>query len=800
MDPLPQDNAKLEQPPSEIEQWTARYESILGGLDDQSMTDEDADRFYEELNVRLREKYKQIRIALTGLDRGQLKQRKPSQKKAAVESPDEDRTGKDAAETPLPTRPEPAPGSTHLIHQLAELSVLYKLRIQALHQLSPSLRKRVTGTGIEGVQSCKEELAYLFATMHVYISLLPQKAIQLISDIVHAPVPLVWLVFKLALVLVVFILWRRWATREISTIRDNLSSVKEPTWVTRGWAKIFWYLLRVRNPLEWGIVFWILFSVIISAEDQTILTALWEKINWVLAIWFIAALAGAVSIRGRQSRASNSVNLRLRSIRIIALWSLIASLGLSTIEDFVGKGTAYAWYGIICQVLLLIVFFRLYGWWRKEIERRLSELPQQPAYIQKLLGRNKGVVRYLGTGIGAAYLAVNSLRRLVLKWVNAFEGGRYFVANLTRLEAMRVSERMPQILEGEPISNEMRTRFFEDQSGLVETVGQVALDRMISLVETGRRGGAIVVAEQGGGLTHLFKRLKSSLGEQMLIFECPPGGIGPFQDGFAALFDLKPSDLTPAAISAKMTERKIKVFAIDNLHRLSRPALGGQRDVEKVAELLAPAQNDVFWFFGVSWAGWHYISRVRADRMFLDDVVRLPLWSEEHIREMIELRSANIGINPGFGELDLPHQFDDMDFETEEERNRFGFFRILWNASDGNPMVSLQLWADALRIHTDGRIRVSIPQLPAISELDSVDMNMLLILRVVAQSEWATREEIVDSLQFPVNEVTGALGLATARGWLESEDGRFRITWKWFRSITRVLARKNLLVRTTLGV
>jgi hypothetical protein len=494
------------------------------------------------------------------------------------------------------------------------------------------------------------------------------------------------------------------------------------------------------------------------------------------------------------------VSLRLRSIRIIALWSLLASLGLSIIEDFVGKGTAYAWYGIICKVLLLIVLFRLYSWWRKEIERRLSELPQQPAYIQKILGRKKGIVRYLGTGIGAVYLVVNSLRRLVLKWVNAFEGGRYFVANLTRLEAMRVSERMPQILEGEPISNEMRTRFFEDESGLVETVGQAALNRMVSLAETRQRGGVVVVAEQGGGLTHLFKRLKSSLEEQMLIFECPPGGIGPFQERFAALFDLSTSNLTPTTISAALIERKIKVIALDSLHRISRPAFGGQRDVERIADLIAPAQNDVFWFFGVSWAGWHYISRVRANRMFLDDVVRLPLWSEEQIREMIELRSSHIGINPDFGDLDLPRQFEDMDFETEEDRNRFGFFRILWNASDGNPMVSLQLWADSLRMHTDGRILVSIPQLPTISELDSVDMNMLLILRVVAQSEWTTREEIVNSLQLPVNEVAGALRLATSRGWLESENGRFRLTWKWFRSITRVLARKNLLVRTTLGV
>ena len=79
-------------------------------------------------------------------------------------------------------------------------------------------------------------------------------------------------------------------------------------------------------------------------------------------------------------------------------------------------------------------------------------------------------------------------------------------------------------------------------------------------------------------------------------------------------------------------------------------------------------------------------------------------------------------------------------------------------------------------------------------------MNVLLILRVVAQSEWTTREEIVNSLQLPVAEVTGALRLATARGWLETENGRYRLTWKWFRSITLVLARKNLLVRTTLGV
>ena len=106
---------------------------------------------------------------------------------------------------------------------------------------------------------------------------------------------------------------------------------------------------------------------------------------------------------------------------------------------------------------------------------------------------------------------------------------------------------------------------------------------------------------------------------------------------------------------------------------------------------------------------------------------------------------------------------------------------------------------DKLREEAEKGNAVIDGQLAAWMAGDNADLNILLILRVVAQSEWTTREEIVNSLQIPATDVTGALRLATARGWLESEDGRFRLTWQWFRSITRVLARKNLLVRTTLG-
>ena len=221
--------------------------------------------------------------------------------------------------------------------------------------------------------------------------------------------------------------------------------------------------------------------------------------------------------------------------------------------------------------------------------------------------------------------------------------------------------------------------------------------------------------------------------------------------------------------------------------------------MDQVAGLISTLQADVFWFFGVNWAAWHYISRVRASQLFLDDILRMPLWTEEQIRELIELRSAHAGIEPDFGELILPRQFEGIDYDTVEDRNRFGFYRILWNASDGNPMVSLQLWADSLRIAPDGRILVSLPQLPATSELEKANMTLLLILRVIAQSEMASREEIIDSLRFPAAEVAGALHFAITNEWVELVNGRYRLTWKWFRSIMRMLARKNLLVRKIMG-
>ena len=84
---------------------------------------------------------------------------------------------------------------------------------------------------------------------------------------------------------------------------------------------------------------------------------------------------------------------------------------------------------------------------------------------------------------------------------------------------------------------------------------------------------------------------------------------------------------------------------------------------------------------------------------------------------------------------------------------------------------------------------------------DSVKVNLsvLLVLRVIIQSGMAEQKDIIQSLKLPEAEVANAIRYATRCDWIEDLNGFYRITWKWFRPITRVLARQNLLVRKFLG-
>lgn len=798
--PLPQSDSAPVLPSPEVGKWVERFEELSNSIKIGQLDQEFADLFYEELNAALTVMRNRLRDVLTALDVPVSQPIKVSSAKGAKRSSGTNtEPEKSKGASPPDKTAEDREQAFLEVEQLREdLNVLYRLRIQTLELVSPELRDRITGTGFEGVQALREELDYLSLKFRSRIKLLPQIGKQAAGKMKGAPIPAFFAFIQIVITILIFIWWRRWAAQGITRVRRSILDIRPLKLHQKRLAKYLWYLNRVHSPIGWFILLTLIFQIT-SAQTGIFYILLWKQIKYILLAWFAVTLIDALSARGAAGLKSKTAGLRLRSIWLVAVWILFVYMGMDLIKEFAGKGAIYAWFWTLSEFLIVPVLFLLLRWWRPEIYRKLERESQRPGYIKKVLQHQQGLGSYLGAAIGAIHLIGDVFRQWLLRGISTFEWGRHLIANLTRIEAVRISERQRRQVHGEPIPEEVRSRLYKDEGSLVESVGRDILERMVSLVERERQGAAVIVAERGGGKTQLLERLDRGLDKMMVLFDCPPGGLQAVRRALAEAFNLKVSDLTPEVMTQRLRDRRISVIGIDNIHRLCRPALGGQHEIDQFSGLIRAIEVDVFWFYGVDWAAWQYISRVRADRLFVDDVLNLSLWTENQIRGLIEQRTDRTGIQPDFGELALPRQFEDIDYETVEERNRNGFYRILWNASDGNPAVALQLWADSLRVAPKGRILVSLPQLPATEELEGVNITVLLILRVIAQSGYASQEQITDSLKLPETEVNVALRFALAREWVEIADGWYRLTWKWFRSITRVLARQNLLVRRTLG-
>jgi hypothetical protein len=59
----------------------------------------------------------------------------------------------------------------------------------------------------------------------------------------------------------------------------------------------------------------------------------------------------------------------------------------------------------------------------------------------------------------------------------------------------------------------------------------------------------------------------------------------------------------------------------------------------------------------------------------------------------------------------------------------------------------------------------------------------------------ASTDDIVRSVRLAPDRVTAILRYCMQNEWVVEEERGHRVSWRWFRSVTRALARKNLMAR-----
>ena len=213
---------------------------------------------------------------------------------------------------------------------------------------------------------------------------------------------------------------------------------------------------------------------------------------------------------------------------------------------------------------------------------------------------------------------------------------------------------------------------------------------------------------------------------------------------------------------------------------------------EKITEAVG---DDITWVVAVTRAAWPYITRARGDGAILEDILELPRWSEAQLEQLFEARCKAAEIEPDYRRLVFPRQFDDGERMTLDERNRFGFRRVLWELSDGNPEVAIRLFCDSLRELPDGKLIVRLPQTASANTVGNANLTTLLVLRGLVECELATIDDLTASIRVSRMTVANAIAYSLQQGWVEEVYDHYQITWDWYRTIKRVLIRRNLIAR-----
>ena len=694
----------------------------------------------------------------------------------------------------LPSRSDHDEDSEELEATFDELLYLYQLRSDVLPQLSGPVSRAVHGVGEDGRKELREELGYVLLGFQYQFRSVEEQREELALELVERePIYALVSVLEVLVALFVFRWWRRWAPGRLEAGVSWFLARRPRRRLNLRMAAALWYLQRIRSPLEWLLLLSAVFTATgVSAHPS--LNALWPIAEWILLARVAVLLLDAMATRGAIGARRESSRVRLRSLKLIATWFVVTGLGLDLARAFAGEAVLYAWVEATVGALLPPLVLLLIAWWRAPVFAQLESMRPQSSFTKGVLARRKGLEGFGATLVGGTFLFLKGLRRFVLRRVAAFDEGRRVLAGFAHAEALRLQERLGEFEGTGPLDEDLKRRLFDAQIEPIESYGRAALQSFVRTVEEGRDTTAILVGERGLGKSFFLRRLAGEIGQGVLIIDCPTGGFDAFLEKFAEALGIESHE--PEVFSSVLAERKTKFVAIDNAHRLVRLYSHGHDDLDRLTAFAQGMTAKFLWLVVIDGSTWQFLQRVRASRNLGAAAIQLPAWSEEQLRALIEGKCKSIGIDPDFSHLVLPTRFDDLDVDDHEERNRSGYFRSLWTASNANPELAARLFADSLVSTPNGELWVRLfdRQLP--EELQGLHLSVRLVLRYLAISELATPDEIDKGLRLGSDVVRSSLGLCVARGYVECQETHYRLTWEWFRAITQSLSRQNLLARS----
>jgi hypothetical protein len=689
---------------------------------------------------------------------------------------------------------------------LDEIDTLNRERLALLDALSPARREAITGFTAAGLDQATSELRQLTLILRYHWHIVttwiaslrhPDRALgRIVAGGVLGVVE--WI-----LAIGAFLWWRRRADGFLEALRERArAESKHARRTTASLAeRALTFALEVHRPAEWLLLLVVLTWLLPDAVQAILEVRVASTVaTWIFGAGLVidALNAFAASDGGLHPISSDDTSaLRLQSLRLVGRTVVVFGLILVISSMVVGHGTIYQWVFSTCWLASLPIVLVLVRRWREVVFLRTERARRKTPFQQWVLANRHGWTSFVAATAGAAHLFVTGGIRAGRAWVGRFDVTRRFLAYLFRRELSKLGSERALIVAGDIPPGAFTALGPETESATwVPTSVDETLARVAARLRERRGGIVALVGERGMGKTSALRRIRGGAADCLFLDTPVRGGVAGLCPSLARALGCAELTLDEAArtLDASTVHHGI---LLDDIHHFVHPIVGGLADFDALLAVASHHSKRTTWVFTLDDVIWQFLERSRGARPLFDEVVRLVPWREEEIVGLLRSRTAEAGLAPTFVHL-LERQAagaDEIDVQEALARREADYYRLLWDYAFGNPSVALHMWRRSLGVDNQGAAAVRLFAGMDTSDFERLPDKAVFVLRAVLQLAPARPEDIARATMLRPVDVSDALRYAAARGYLEEVDGRYRVTWTWFRAITVFLQRRHLMVQ-----
>ncbi len=316
---------------------------------------------------------------------------------------------------------------------------------------------------------------------------------------------------------------------------------------------------------------------------------------------------------------------------------------------------------------------------------------------------------------------------------------------------------------------------------------------------TRRRGLVAVVGERGAGTEHAADGL-AALEGVVLKTMALEAALRDSRSARAwlgretgAWTDAR-SPSTPELIAA-LQALPPTVFVVQDLHRAVLRAVGGFDAVRTLIEVFQATSEEHFWLCTLHKTMWAYLSGASGavGLSAFREVIDLRALSANDLEGWIPEVVAAAGYSLTYEGLRAGRRGDD---ERAAERERAAFWRLLAEASHGNPGVARQYFASALALgEGTSTVDVGLFHAPSVKDLEGLKDDDMFVLAGLIVHDGLSLDELVTVLNANTGSTRATCRRLESLGVLDGDEAGawFRITTRWLPAVDRLLRQMSFL-------